>query len=600
MKIAILVISECSIQKALTLQKELQDATIFSTLELKGSEHIASLTDFIAENGANYEAFIFFSAMGICVRSIQSIIKDKHTDPAVICIDSMAYFIIPVLSGHIGKANQLSKYVAAVLGGYAIVTTQSDNAGLWALDTFEDEFDWEAIPHGDATMNDIIAAFVKRVPTALILDVRDRGTEELEHTLPPHVDILPSFSGIDDGEHKLFIIVSPFSYKIPEDVLAIHFVPKVLNMGIGLAHNAGPMSIVLDDMINMWKSHGIIAKAIRQVATIDIKSEEPVIKVLEKAYSIKYFTAEELSKVDVPTPSGVVKKHVGTPSVCEAAAMLASEGGRLYMKKQKGDNFTMAIAMDLQHVRVGHVEIVGAGPGDPELISVRGMMMLQAADLILYAGSLVPKDFTAYTKPGATIRSSASMNLEEQCELMHDFYQRGKLIVRLHTGDPCIYGAIEEQMSYFDEHAMSYHITPGISSFQAAAAELKSQFTIPEKVQTVILTRGEGRTPMPDKEKLHLLARSQSTMCIFLSAGIAEEVQQELLQCYPPTTPVAVCYHLTWKDQRIYRGELQHLSDIIKGNNLSLTTMIVVGDAIDNRKGTSKLYDKDFNHLFRP
>ena len=172
-------------------------------------------------------------------------------------------------------------------------------------------------------------------------------------------------------------------------------------------------------------------------------------------------------------------------------------------------------------------------------------------------------------------------------------------MVRLHTGDPCIYGAIQEQMAFFDEYGMSYHITPGISSFQAAAAALRSQFTIPEKVQTIILTRGEGRTPMPEKEKLHLLARSQSTMCIFLSAAIAEDVQTELLEYYPPETPIAACYKLTWKDERIYRGQLQDLAKIIKENNLTLTTMIVVGESIDNRHGLSRLYANEFKHLFR-
>ncbi len=156
----------------------------------------------------------------------------------------------------------------------------------------------------------------------------------------------------------------------------------------------------------------------------------------------------------------------------------------------------MAIAIEEGVLRYyGHIEIVGAGPGDPDLISVRGRQMLEKADLILYAGSLVPRELTFCAKPGATVRSSASMDLEEQFALMKKFYDEGKFIVRLHTGDPCIYGAIQEQMNYFDQHHMSYHITPGISSFQAAAAALKSQFTIPEKVQSIILTRGEGRTP---------------------------------------------------------------------------------------------------------
>ena len=225
--------------------------------------------------------------------------------------------------------------------------------------------------------------------------------------------------------------------------------------------------------------------------------------------------------------------------------------------------------------------------------------MLEKADLILYAGSLVPKALTECHKPGAVVRSSADMNLEEQCALMKEHYDQGHFIVRLHTGDPCIFGAIQEQMAFFDANHMSYHITPGISSFLAAAAELRSQFTIPERTQTIILTRGEGRTPMPEKEQLHLLARSQSTMCIFLSAAIVDDVQRELLEEYPEDTPVAACYHLTWPDQRIYRGVLKDLAKIVHDNNLTLTTMLVVGEAIDNRAGLSELYNKHFTHLFR-
>ncbi len=246
-----------------------------------------------------------------------------------------------------------------------------------------------------------------------------------------------------------------------------------------------------------------------------------------------------------------------------------------------------------------HIEIVGAGPGDPDLVSVRGRKMLERADLILYAGSLVPKALTDCHKPGAVVRSSADMNLEEQCALMKEHYDKGHFIVRLHTGDPCIFGAIQEQMAFFDCEGMSYHITPGISSFLAAAAELQSQFTIPERTQTIILTRGEGRTPMPEREQLHLLARSQSTMCIFLSAVIVDDVQRELLMEYPEDTPVAACYHLTWPDQRIYRGQLKDLAKIVHDNKLTLTTMLVVGEAIDNRQGLSELYNKHFTHLFR-
>ena len=211
----------------------------------------------------------------------------------------------------------------------------------------------------------------------------------------------------------------------------------------------------------------------------------------------------------------------------------------------------------------------------------------------------MPKELTHYAKAGCVVRSSASMNLEEQFALMKEFYDRDKLVVRLHTGDPCIYGAIQEQMAFFDRYGMRYHITPGISSFQAAAAALRSQFTIPEKVQTIILTRGEGCTPMPEKEQLHKLAASQSTMCIYLSAGIVDEVQRELLMAYPPETPVAACYKLTWKEEKIYRGVLKDLARIVHENNLTLTTLLVVGEAIDNREGLSRLYSESFTHMFR-
>ena len=293
------------------------------------------------------------------------------------------------------------------------------------------------------------------------------------------------------------------------------------------------------------------------------------------------------------------RQHLNAMNIAAEYLYLKANPNADFVPKKKGENYTVAAALDIRTVRQGHIEIVGAGPGDPDLVSVRGRQMLERADLILYAGSLVPRELTLCAKAGATVLSSASMDLEEQFEVMKKFYDKGKFIVRLHTGDPCIYGAIQEQMNYFDQHGMSYHITPGISSFQAAAAALKSQFTIPEKVQSIILTRGEGRTPMPEREKLHLMARSQSTMCIFLSASIAKQVQEELLQEYPETTPVAVCYHLTWKDEQIFRGELKDLARIVKENNLTLTTMIVVGEAIGNREGLSRLYAHEFKHLYR-
>ena len=585
-QIAVIQISEGGKDIANTLQREL-GATMLSRTD-------------VGKQWNAYDAFIFIGAMGICVRTIAPYVRDKHEDPAVVCVDSMGMNAISVLSGHIGGANQLTCEVAAVIGAREVVTTQSDAAGLWALDTFDQTFGWDIeLTEGHGTMNNVIATFVRKEPTALLLDIRDEGTDYLEAHLPAHVTIVSAMSDVSSEHFRLLIVVSPFSHSAPAGIQFIQYIPRVLQFGIGLAHQA-PLQEVLKGLDALYYEHGINWEA-GNICTIDIKADEPVVKYLKsEGYPVRLFTAEELSEVlDVPTPSEIVAKHVGTPSVCEAAALLASNHGKLLLPKVKGENFTIAVAIDRKYLREGHIEIVGAGPGDPDLVSVRGRRMLERADLILYAGSLVPKSLTECHKPGALVRSSADMTLEEQCALMKQFYDQGKFIVRLHTGDPCIFGAIQEQMAFFDANHMEYHITPGISSFLAAAAELQSQFTIPERCQTIILTRGEGRTPMPEKEQLHLLARSQSTMCIFLSASIVDDVQQELLMEYPEDTPVAACYHLTWPDQKISRGQLKDLAKIVHDNHLTLTTMLVVGEAIGNRAGLSELYSKNFTHLFR-
>ena len=607
-KIAVIQISEAGENIANRLQREL------------GAKRIQR-TD-VGRQWTEYDGFVFVGAMGICVRTIAPYIKDKHEDPAVVCIDSLGKNVISVLSGHIGGANDLTREIAALLDAHEVITTQSDNAGLWALDTFEQRFDWP-VASDIEDMNDCILAFVNRKLTALLLEARDEGTDYLKATKPDHVTIINDISEADPRKYKLLIIVSPYNLSAPYGMLELHFVPMIGTIGFGLAHHPDDYYAIYDQIDEAFAERGILPCAHRY-CTIDVKEDEEFCAMLEDEYDeeVVFYTAEELAAVDVPNPSDTVAKHVGTPSVCEAAAILGSNNGKLIIPKIKGKNWTAALAIDRHHLRedrvlggsaaesaatlsgqtaehTGHIEIVGAGPGDPDLISVRGRKMLEKADLILYAGSLVPKALTECHKPGAVVRSSADMNLEEQCALMKEHYDRGHFIVRLHTGDPCIFGAIQEQMAFFDANHMSYHITPGISSFLAAAAELRSQFTIPERTQTIILTRGEGRTPMPEKEQLHLLARSQSTMCIFLSAAIVDDVQRELLQEYPEDTPVAACYHLTWPDQRIYRGVLKDLARIVHDNHLTLTTMLVVGEAIDNRAGLSELYNKHFTHLFR-
>ena len=543
-KIAIIPISEAGKDIAATIQ---------STLNAE----VIQRSD-VGQQWRDFDAFVFIGAMGICVRTIAPFIEDKHKDPAVVCIDSSGRNVISVLSGHVGGANELTRHLAAMLGAHEVITTQSDNMGLWALDTLADRFNWALASEDD--MNECIFAFVNKKPTALLLEVRDEGTDYLEQTLPEHVTIINDIDEADPKKYQLLIMVTPFNRCAPFGMLELHFVPMVGTIGFGLASHPDDYEDIYDQIDEAFARQGVLPCA-QRYCTIDVKKDEEFCAML----------ADDRRYLRSTVFSGKTTENKGRNMVLSGSA---AEGK-------------------------GHIEIVGAGPGDPDLISVRGRKMLERADLILYAGSLVPKALTECHKPGAVVRSSADMNLEEQCALMKEHYDQGHFIVRLHTGDPCIFGAIQEQMAFFDLHHMQYHITPGISSFLAAAAELQSQFTIPERCQTIILTRGEGRTPMPEKEQLHLLARSQSTMCIFLSASIVDDVQRELLMEYPEDTPVAACYHLTWPDQKIFRGVLKDLAKIVHDNQLTLTTMLVVGDAIDNRQGLSELYNKHFTHLFR-
>lgn len=603
-KTAVIMISEANRDIAMTLKKELPGVTVYTKTDAEGCEKISSYSDFVKQNFNHFDSFIFIGALGICVRAIAGGIKNKYTDPAVVNIDSTGRYAISVLSGHIGGGNDLTQRVAAIIGAEPVVTTLSDNAGLWALDTLAGKYGWytAATP---AQMNKFIYTFVNKGKVALLLEAKDKGTEEMERTCPEHVTIYYDYEEIEQEYYDLIIAVTYREYDTTVPILT--FVPKVLSLGVGCRKDCNPEGVG-DYIRSAMRQNGLSPHAVRSITTIELKKDEPLVARLAERFAtdeIHIYKTEELAAIEVPTPSDKVFEVTGVYSVSESCAIKDSHNGRLLMKKTKGmvtdgANFTFAVAIDSLADRThGHIEIVGAGPGDPELISVRGKHMLQKADLILYAGSLVPRELTLYAKPGATVRSSAGMTLEEQFDIMKKFYDRGLFVVRLHTGDPCIYGAIAEQMAFFDRYGMSYHITPGISSFQAAAAALRSQFTIPEQVQSIILTRGEGRTPMPEKEKLHMLARSQSTMCIYLSAAIVEQVQEELLQAYPPETPVAACYKLTWKEEKIYRGQLKDLAKIVRDNNLTLTTLLVVGDAIDHREGLSRLYSHEFKHLFR-
>lgn len=246
------------------------------------------------------------------------------------------------------------------------------------------------------------------------------------------------------------------------------------------------------------------------------------------------------------------------------------------------------------------VYFIGAGPGDPELLTIKGRRLLDEADLIIYAGSLVNPALLAGLS--AEIHNSAGLNLDEIIALMTSAHKEQRRIVRLHTGDPAIYGAIKEQMVRLDELGIAYEVVPGVSSAAATAASLKAEMTLPEISQTVIITRMAGRTPVPEKEKLRKLAAHQATMLIFLSVGMIAKVVEELKAGgYPPQTAIAVVEKASWPEEKIIRGQLADIAVRVKEAGITKTAIIAVGQAFaqEDITAVSKLYDSNFSHAER-
>ncbi len=247
------------------------------------------------------------------------------------------------------------------------------------------------------------------------------------------------------------------------------------------------------------------------------------------------------------------------------------------------------------------VHFVGAGSGAPDLITIRGQKYLQEADIIIYAGSLVNPELLKYAKSECEIFDSAKMTLEEVIDVMLRGESEGKMTVRLHTGDPCVYGAIREQMDILDRHGIQYDVCPGVSAFCGAASALNLEYTLPSVSQSVIITRMAGRTPVPDKESIESFAAHRATMVIFLSTGMLEELQKRLVDGgYSPDTPAAIVYKATWPDERSYVCTVETLAKTAKENNVTKTALIIVGDVVTHSKyDRSELYNPAFTTEFR-
>lgn len=245
------------------------------------------------------------------------------------------------------------------------------------------------------------------------------------------------------------------------------------------------------------------------------------------------------------------------------------------------------------------VYFIGAGPGDPDLLTIKGKKIIDRADVIIYAGSLVNKEILKDAKADAAIYNSAAMTLEEVLAVMQKAEADGLVTARVHTGDPSVFGAHREQMDALKQLGIPYEVIPGVSSFVAAAAALKKEYTLPGVSQTVILTRMEGRTAMPPKESIRDLARHNATMVIFLSVGMIDRLATELMQEYRPDTPAAVVYKASWENQKIVQGTLSDIAQKVTDAGIKKTALIVVGDFLGEEYELSRLYDKTFSHEYR-
>lgn len=245
------------------------------------------------------------------------------------------------------------------------------------------------------------------------------------------------------------------------------------------------------------------------------------------------------------------------------------------------------------------VYFIGAGPGDPELLTIKGKKIIDSADVIIYAGSLVNREVLKDIKSGAKVYNSATMHLEEVIEVMKEAEKKNLMTARVHTGDPAIFGAHREQMDALEWEGIEFCVIPGVSSFVAAAAALKKEYTLPEVTQSIILTRMEGRTPMPEKESIEAFAKHQATMVIFLSANRIEELVEQLQTSYPVDTPIALVYKASWPEEKIIQGNLGNIAELVRKANITKTGLIVVGRFLGDQYALSKLYDKHFSHEYR-
>jgi precorrin-4 C11-methyltransferase len=616
--IALVAVTRRGVEQARLVRQRLRAGEVYRPARYGPVDHgwesafTGTLSDHVGDLFAHYGQIVFFLAAGAVTRLIAPYLRSKQTDPGVLAIDEAGHFVIPLLSGHKGGANAFARTVAGCLGATPVITTASDLVGGLSLDLLEERFGWMAIPH--ERLKPAARALVDGEPIGVVQEVGAAGSWLDLQELPPNVECVRSAEELVEKAYRFVLWITDrhvTDHGGIDERCILWYRPKSLVLGVGCER--GISAAALDDGLNRFLSdHGYCRDGIGTLASVELKADED--GLLEWArghgWDTRFFSADTLAAVPAPSPSDVVARCVGTPGVAEPAALLATGADKLLVNKQvvtsplAPQRMTFALARNAVYQQpadrsAGKVTFVGAGPGDPELLTLKGRRALASADVVVYAGSLVPEPVLGHASPTAALHNSAPLTLEEVMDRLIAAVRAGKRVVRLHSGDTSLYSAIQEQMTRLDEVGIDYEVIPGISSFQAAAAALTAELTLPEVVQTVILTRTAGETAMPVDEALADLARHQATLCIFLSARLADSVQAQLLSAYPPETPTAILYRVSWPDEKIIRTELRGLAEEIRRHKLTRTTLILVGAAVGGRRNRSRLYDGAHGHIFR-
>ena len=406
--------------------------------------HLLPVKAFASNIFSRNEALIFVGAMGICVRTIAPFVKNKVSDPAVICVNSAGNYVVSVLSGHVGGANKLTRRVARILGCEPVITTESDNDGLWGLDTLAPHFGWQE-EHRDGRMNHIIFHFVGGKPTILKLDVRGgRGVDYMKRTCPAHVQYFDT--EVQQDPDSLLLAVSPFwNPTIQKFSKSVLYRPPVLHLGLGCVREcpAGELPRKIRDLLH---EHNLSEKSISTIDTVPQKADELLVKSLLMAFPWAQLVIHEEEE----------------NAACISEACAATYGPLLMEKKELDDVCEVSVSISREAQLGGHVEYVGGGAGDPDLVTVRGMRFLQQADLILYPSDAVSERLTHYAKKGCTVRAAENMKPQERLQLMQEYYKRGLQVVRLVVGEPTQSSEFQQEQPLLDKENMRYHVTPGV------------------------------------------------------------------------------------------------------------------------------------------